>query len=188
MRSQGRPRSADSHSSERSCEADAIESIANCNSDPRLQEQVASISREIRQDFGDSRRKRRNWTLAQDSSEPRVSDQDARIFNLLAAHRIVKQSQENADVTLPQVDGPADEPEETSEPPPMVYVLPRPWKTPDGAVNRPVLDMMLRGVLFHIMTAPGVNLTNLVKKYGPILQPVPLLDVLEVRNALNRAS
>ena len=62
-----------------------------------------------------------------------------------------------------------------------MIVVSRPWKTPEGTVNRPVLKMMLLGVLMHVMTVPGVTLEELCDKYNPILQPVTLADILEVR-------
>ena len=40
---------------------------------------------------------------------------------------------------------------------------------------------MLLGVLMHVMTVPGVTLEELCDKYNPILQPVTLADILEVR-------
>ena len=142
------------------------------------------------------RRKRRNWALADANAEPRVSNQDAKVLDILAKYRVKYKSPPSSqeppadvtnskvdgpsDVTVPQVDGPGDEAEECGEIVPKVFVLPRPWKTPEGTVNRPVLRMMLLGVLLHIMAAPGVSLKNLVKKYGPILHPVPLLEILEV--------
>lgn len=61
-----------------------------------------------------------------------------------------------------------------------VRLVPRPWRTPDGAVNRPVLRMMLEGVLTYVMASPGVSLRALETKYNPILQPVCLHELLEV--------
>lgn len=63
-------------------------------------------------------------------------------------------------------------------------MLSRPWKTPEGTVNRPVLKMMMTGVLMHVMTVPGVTLEDLSEKYNPILQPVTLMDILEVAIAV----
>ena len=40
--------------------------------------------------------------------------------------------------------------------------------------------MMMTGVLMHVMTVPGVTLEDLSEKYNPILQPVTLMDILEV--------
>ena len=62
-----------------------------------------------------------------------------------------------------------------------IRIIARPWRTPDGAVNRPILRMMLEGILTYIMTNPGLTHNQLVKKYNPILQPVCLTEILEVR-------
>lgn len=62
-----------------------------------------------------------------------------------------------------------------------VRLIPRPWKTPEGTVNRPVLKMMLEGVLMFIMNQPGVTLKTLYDKYSPILQPVAALELVDVR-------
>ena len=48
-------------------------------------------------------------------------------------------------------------------------------------MNRPILRMMLEGILTYIMTNPGLTHTQLVEKYNPILQPVCLTEILEVR-------
>ena len=61
-----------------------------------------------------------------------------------------------------------------------IRIIARPWRTPDGAVNRPILRMMLEGILTYIMTNPGLTHNQLVEKYNPILQPVCLTEILEV--------
>ena len=62
-----------------------------------------------------------------------------------------------------------------------IRIVARPWRTPDGAVNRPILRMMLEGILTYLMTNPGLTHDQLVEKYNPILQPVCLIEILEVR-------
>ena len=59
-------------------------------------------------------------------------------------------------------------------------MIPRPWKTPEGTVNRPVLRMMTEGVLLHIMCNPGITLQSLYNKYHNILQPMQVRELVEV--------
>lgn len=64
-----------------------------------------------------------------------------------------------------------------------VRLVARPWKTPEGTVNRPTLKMMLEAVMMFIMTKPGVTRGDLITKYNPLLHPVPLMELTEVREA-----
>ncbi|XP_064632397.1 general transcription factor 3C polypeptide 1-like isoform X2 [Lineus longissimus] len=61
-----------------------------------------------------------------------------------------------------------------------VRVLCRPWIKPEGYVNRPTLKMMLEAVLMYIMNNPGIMMKGLVKKFNPILQPMGILELLEM--------
>ncbi len=56
----------------------------------------------------------------------------------------------------------------------------RPWRTPDGAVNHPTLKLMLEAVLAYIVTKPGITENGIYTKYNPILQPVPVTELLQV--------
>ena len=47
-------------------------------------------------------------------------------------------------------------------------------------MNRPTLKMMLEAVMMFIMTKPGVTRVDLIHKYNPLLQPVPLMELIEV--------
>lgn len=61
-----------------------------------------------------------------------------------------------------------------------VFVVPRPWRQTDGTVNRPTLKLMLESVLILVMSRPGITYTDVTAQYNPILQPVPVLELLEV--------
>ena len=52
-------------------------------------------------------------------------------------------------------------------------------------MNRPILQMMLEGLLAFIMTKPGISYEALIEKYSPILQPVPLMELVEVSSLFN---
>lgn len=50
----------------------------------------------------------------------------------------------------------------------------------DSSLNRPVCKGMLEGVLCHIMSRPGITHQALVEHYKAVLQPMALLDLVEV--------
>ncbi|XP_053328074.1 general transcription factor 3C polypeptide 1 isoform X2 [Spea bombifrons] len=58
--------------------------------------------------------------------------------------------------------------------------LGRPWRVVDGSLNKPVCKGMLEAVLYHIMTKPGITETSLLKHYSGVLQPVVVLELLQV--------
>lgn len=51
----------------------------------------------------------------------------------------------------------------------------------DGSLNRPVCKGMLEGVLCNIMSRPGITHQTLLEHYKAVLQPMALLDLLEVK-------
>lgn len=56
----------------------------------------------------------------------------------------------------------------------------------DGSVNRPVCKGMLEAVLYNIMSRPGLTQQTLVETYKDVLQPMALLDLVQVNtNPLN---
>ncbi|XP_014767991.1 general transcription factor 3C polypeptide 1 [Octopus bimaculoides] len=59
-----------------------------------------------------------------------------------------------------------------------VRVLCRPWRKPEGLLNRNVLKMMLESLMFFIMSKPGVSEETIFAKYNPVLQPVPVKELL----------
>ena len=61
-----------------------------------------------------------------------------------------------------------------------VNILPRPWVKPDGEVNKTALCSMMESVLMYLMSKPGATFAALVSKYKAVLQPVVVLDILEV--------
>ncbi|ESO06734.1 hypothetical protein HELRODRAFT_195154 [Helobdella robusta] len=65
-----------------------------------------------------------------------------------------------------------------------VRVIPRPWKTPEGTVNRSSLASMLEAVCLYIAERPGVSTHALTNKYHPVLQPVAVLELLEMLDIL----
>lgn len=50
----------------------------------------------------------------------------------------------------------------------------------DSSLNRPACKGMLEGVLCHIMSRPGITHPTLVEHYKTVLQPMALLDLVEV--------
>lgn len=57
----------------------------------------------------------------------------------------------------------------------------RPWRMVDGSLNRSVCKGMLEGVLCNIMSRPGITHQTLLEHYKAVLQPMALLDLLEVK-------
>ena len=66
-----------------------------------------------------------------------------------------------------------------------VQFVSRPWRSPDGTINRPVLRMMLEGVLMHLLQYPGASFASIKDKFNVLLQPVPLTELIEVQNQNN---
>lgn len=50
----------------------------------------------------------------------------------------------------------------------------------DSNLNRPVCKGMLEGVLCHIMSRPGITHHTLMEHYKTVLQPMALLELVEV--------
>lgn len=53
----------------------------------------------------------------------------------------------------------------------------------DGHLNTPVCKGMMEAVLYHIMSRPGVPESCLLQHYQGVLQPVAVLELLQVRPA-----
>lgn len=62
-----------------------------------------------------------------------------------------------------------------------VSFVARPWRIVDGHLNVPVCKGMMEAVLYHIMTRPGVPESCLLRHYQGVLQPVAVLELLQVR-------
>ncbi|KAM5153267.1 general transcription factor 3C polypeptide 1 [Mantella aurantiaca] len=58
--------------------------------------------------------------------------------------------------------------------------LGRPWRIVDGSLNKPVCKGMLEAVLYQIMTKPGITEKDLVHHYNGVLQPVIVIELLQV--------
>lgn len=50
----------------------------------------------------------------------------------------------------------------------------------DGGLNRQVCKGMLEAVLYHIMYRPGLMQQTLVEHYKDVLQPMAVLDLVQV--------
>lgn len=61
-----------------------------------------------------------------------------------------------------------------------VRFVSRPWRVVDGSLNRPVCKGMLESLLLHIMTSPALRESELLQHYSQVLQPVVILDLLQV--------
>ncbi|XP_061626547.1 general transcription factor 3C polypeptide 1 isoform X1 [Phyllopteryx taeniolatus] len=55
----------------------------------------------------------------------------------------------------------------------------RPWRLVDGTLNRQVCKGMLEGVLYHIMSRPGIPQWRLLSYYEGVLQPVVVLELVQ---------
>ncbi|XP_061684650.1 general transcription factor 3C polypeptide 1 [Syngnathoides biaculeatus] len=55
----------------------------------------------------------------------------------------------------------------------------RPWRLVDGTLNRQVCKGMLEGVLYHIMSQPGIPQQRLLSHYEGVLQPVVVLELVQ---------
>ncbi|KAM4024518.1 general transcription factor 3C polypeptide 1 isoform 2-T2 [Anomaloglossus baeobatrachus] len=58
--------------------------------------------------------------------------------------------------------------------------LGRPWRIVDGSLNKPVCKGMLEAVLYQVMTKPGITQQSLIQHYYDVLQPVVILELLQV--------
>ncbi|XP_073716207.1 general transcription factor 3C polypeptide 1 isoform X4 [Misgurnus anguillicaudatus] len=61
-----------------------------------------------------------------------------------------------------------------------VRFVSRPWRAVDGLLNRPVCKGMLESVLLHIMSNPGIRESLVLQHYSQVLQPVIILELLQV--------
>lgn len=50
----------------------------------------------------------------------------------------------------------------------------------DGKLNKPVCKGMMEAMLYHVMTKPGVTQAGLLQHYCGVLQPVAVLEILQV--------
>ncbi|XP_051560417.1 general transcription factor 3C polypeptide 1-like isoform X3 [Myxocyprinus asiaticus] len=62
----------------------------------------------------------------------------------------------------------------------MVRFVSRPWRVVDGSLNGPVCKGMLESLLLHIMMSPAICESVLLQHYIEVLQPVVVLDLLQV--------
>lgn len=61
-----------------------------------------------------------------------------------------------------------------------VRFVSRPWRVVDGSLNGPVCKGMLESLLLHIMSNPGIREPSVLQHYSQVLQPVAILDLLQV--------
>lgn len=73
----------------------------------------------------------------------------------------------------------SDEKDELANTEENLSFISRPWRFIDGKVNRPVCKGILEGVLYHIMSQPGLTQQALLKHYKDALQPVAVLDIVQ---------
>ena len=67
-----------------------------------------------------------------------------------------------------------------------VRFIGRPWRIVDGRLNTPVVKGMMEAVLHHIMTRPGVPESCLLQHYKGVLQPLAVLELLQVSLSAGR--
>lgn len=51
----------------------------------------------------------------------------------------------------------------------------------DGSLNRQVCKGMLEAVLYHVMSRPGLTQQTLVEHYKDVLQPMAVLELVQVK-------
>lgn len=56
----------------------------------------------------------------------------------------------------------------------------RPWRVVDGSLNGPVCKGMLECLLLHVISNPGIREPSVLQHYSQVLQPVAILDLLQV--------
>ncbi|TNN23201.1 General transcription factor 3C polypeptide 1 [Liparis tanakae] len=61
-----------------------------------------------------------------------------------------------------------------------VSFISRPWRMVDGNLNRQVCKGMLEAILYHVMYRPGLTQQALVEHYKHVLQPMAVLDLVQV--------
>ncbi|KAK6176997.1 hypothetical protein SNE40_015192 [Patella caerulea] len=61
-----------------------------------------------------------------------------------------------------------------------VRLICRPWRKPEGHLNRSSFSSMLESVLLFVMANPSCIRKAIEDKFGPYLKPVALLELLEV--------
>uniref|UniRef100_A0A8C4W7S0 Ral transcription factor IIIC subunit 1 n=1 Tax=Gopherus evgoodei TaxID=1825980 RepID=A0A8C4W7S0_9SAUR len=67
-----------------------------------------------------------------------------------------------------------------------VCFIGRPWRIVDGTLNKPVCKGMMEAVLYHIMTKPGIMENTLLQHYVGVLQPVSVLEILQLFGCIRR--
>ena len=61
-----------------------------------------------------------------------------------------------------------------------VELVVRPWRKPDGNLNRPVLYMMMRSILMYVMSFPGAPFKAVANKLSPTVQPIAVRELLDM--------
>ncbi|XP_056587821.1 general transcription factor 3C polypeptide 1 [Triplophysa dalaica] len=56
----------------------------------------------------------------------------------------------------------------------------RPWRVVDGSLNSSVCKGMLECLLLHVISNPGIREPSVLQHYSQVLQPVAILDLLQV--------
>lgn len=63
----------------------------------------------------------------------------------------------------------------------------RPWNKPDGTINMSTVKHILLGIMSHLMTYPGSTFQSLCKKYSSVLNPVHVMELMNVISLLHLA-
>ncbi|XP_023932259.1 general transcription factor 3C polypeptide 1 isoform X3 [Lingula anatina] len=61
-----------------------------------------------------------------------------------------------------------------------VHLMSRPWKKPEGGLNRTMFKRIIEGIMLYILSHPGSIREDIYKHFNPILQPVVALELLEI--------
>ncbi|XP_063446965.1 general transcription factor 3C polypeptide 1-like [Mytilus trossulus] len=66
-----------------------------------------------------------------------------------------------------------------------IRLILKPWKKPEGLLNKPVFKMMIESVMLYVMMFSGVHFNAICEKYTPYLQPFCIRELMDVLEDLN---
>ena len=90
-----------------------------------------------------------------------------------------------APVTADEANNSENESNQVAVKPKLIYYVPKFWKTPLGQLDKNVLEVLMSGILGHIMDNPGITEDDLVTYFKFCLPPVQTLEILELLASAN---
>lgn len=68
-----------------------------------------------------------------------------------------------------------------------IRLIIKPWKKPEGLLNKPVFKMMIESVMLYVMMFSGVHFNAICEKYTPYLQPFCIRELMDVSSFIQNA-